>query len=225
MMVNSILDTEDGNLIDVMLTEMIYTFLASSVWANPCQGRKVLQSLQGQSSETHFFVFVFVLKVWRLSKSFIFLGKNFPYFWNNKRYRFIGVISHWLNSSSFKKSIFAKHIKSGGENLRMDLDKSLSTPLTFSWWFLTELSLFSSFPNDDDCLIVRLLEALSWIRFFIYYWVACLQWSIHTGAQNSNCNSVKAFMLYLFLRTFKKYAIQARAFWVFHLFVTFFIKF
>ena len=30
-MVNSILDTEDGNLIDVMLTEMIYTFLASSV--------------------------------------------------------------------------------------------------------------------------------------------------------------------------------------------------
>lgn len=31
MMVNSILDTEDGNLIDVMLTEMIYTFLASSV--------------------------------------------------------------------------------------------------------------------------------------------------------------------------------------------------
>ena len=43
----------------------------------------------------------------------------------------------------------------------MDLDKSLSTPLTFSWWFLTELSLFSSFPNDDDYLIVRLLEALS----------------------------------------------------------------
>ena len=85
----------------------------------------------------------------------------------------------------------------------MNLDKSLSTPLTFLWWFLTELSLFSSFANDDDYLIVRLLEALSWIRFFIYYWVVCLQWSIHTGAQNSNCNSVKASMLYLFSRTFK----------------------
>lgn len=47
----------------------------------------------------------------------------------------------------------------------MNLDKSLSTPLTFLWWFLTELSLFSSFANDDDYLIVRLLEALSWIRF------------------------------------------------------------
>ena len=77
MMVNSILDTEDGNLIDVMLTEMIYTFLASSVWANPCQGRKVLQSLQGQSSETHFFVSVFVLKAWRLSESFIFFRQKF----------------------------------------------------------------------------------------------------------------------------------------------------
>lgn len=43
----------------------------------------------------------------------------------------------------------------------MNLDKSLSTPLTFLWWFLTDLSLFSSFPNDDDYLIVRLLEALS----------------------------------------------------------------
>ena len=42
----------------------------------------------------------------------------------------------------------------------MNLDKSLSTPLTFLWWFLTELSLFSSFPNDNY-LIVRLLEALS----------------------------------------------------------------
>ena len=31
MMVNGILDNEDGNLIDVILTEMIYTFLASSV--------------------------------------------------------------------------------------------------------------------------------------------------------------------------------------------------
>ena len=62
----------------------------------------------------------------------------------------------------------------------------------FLWCIVTDLSLVSSSPYDDDLSLYVILKALSWIRFILL--LSPLLWNIHIRGQYPNCDSINDFM-------------------------------
>ena len=79
----------------------------------------------------------------------------------------------------------------------------------FPWCIVTDLSLVSSSPYDEDLSLYVILKALSWIRFFCY--LNPLLWNTHIGRQQPNCNSMNDFIIIRFLLRIIKCLIRASA--------------
>ena len=81
--------------------------------------------------------------------------------------------------------------------------------LCFLWCIVTDLSLVSSSPYDNNLSFYLILKALSWMRFILL--LSPLLWNIHSRGQYPNCYSINDLMIIRFLLTFIKGAIGASA--------------
>ena len=80
----------------------------------------------------------------------------------------------------------------------------------FIWCIVTDLSLVSSSPHDDDLSLYVILKAFSWIRFILL--LSPLLWNIHSRGQYPNFDSINYFIIIRFLLTFIKGAIRRLSF-------------
>ena len=105
----------------------------------------------------------------------------------------------------------------GGESPCKNFYVSVARILIFLWCIVTELSFSSKFWKDDDLSLYVILNALSCIRFILL--LRFRLWNIQTNRQYPNGDSVKAFIIIVFLSTIMKGARWTRALSFWHSFL------
>ena len=104
-----------------------------------------------------------------------------------------------------------------GESPYKNFYVSVARILIFLWCIVTELSFSSKFWKDDDLSLYVILNALLCIRFILSLRVRL--WNIKSNRQYPNCDSIKDFIIILFLSMFMKGARWTRALSIWHAFL------